>query len=781
MKMAKNPRIKFRTLLLIECIILFAAVGIQYLMYRSSAEVPIDFAGLHSNGGYAYADGVWQVTADRLDSDGMLEGADPENVDKYHLMTPKMTLPRGDYTLIIQYNVGATQKVFFKTGKQYSSFLQATEYDLFRNLPASMYHFRATEDVHDFQIAVNYNNYGDATIYSMQLVPNANGVKRTLMGLVLLFAVFNLLFLKWEWIRGHRTRFIILTLVGLATSLPVFAYGISGGHDLEIHLIRIDAIAHEIMLHQFPLHISTLWLEGYGYAGSIYYGEALLYFPAMLRLFGFSIMTSYKIFLLTVNMVTVFLAYACFRGIFKDYKVAVLTAVAYSIAPYRLSDLYARHSVGEYTAMIFFPLIALAIYRIYTEDVKNWKRYNRNSLLLAFGMVGLLATHTLSAEMTVFVLVIVVLAYAKRTFRKETLLVFIHAVLLSCLLGAFFLVPFVDYYLNVPAQINSDLAGDSFTAIQWGGAYLFEFFNVFEELFGWNSVYLYERMAFTPGLMLMIGLILAVGFWLKGDANRPMKVMTCFSVLMLWMSSNLFPWDFITLHVWGGASIVQFPWRFIGIADTFLAMTLGFTVLQIRDLPRGKEVIDVEPEALWDAAKERVGIRRHKDSFIWLLACGALSLLVFAQQYSSYDYVVNYYDTDEMDVNVVTSFFLRADTPEAAVAKDVAQNTNIEAFERLKREGTYNVFYVKAGPEGGTVELPLINYKGYHVTDDSGKEYEIHDGTIDLISVDLPAGFEGNLTTRFIEPWYWRVAEVLSLITLVVAICKHYWKKHYEM
>jgi len=67
------------------------------------------------------------------------------------------------------------------------------------------------------------------------------------------------------------------------------------------------------------------------------------------------------------------------------------------------------------------------------------------------------------------------------------------------------------------------------------------------------------------------------------------------------------------------------------------------------------------------------------------------------------------------------------------------------------------------------------------VTDDNGTEYEIHDGTIDLISVDLPAGFEGKLTTRFIEPWYWRVAELISLVTLGYAIWMMHWKKQYEL
>ncbi len=778
--MSKQKNSNLIKVLALEAIALIVIAFTGFAMNRERTEIPVDTAAMSSNGAYQAVDGVWKVTGDQLDGEGFMIGADEEDANRYHLLSEKMNLPKGDYTLIIQYDVAVTQGVSFRTDEEYEHFLDAQAYKLYHNRPSSMYHLHAKEAIRDFQLSVDYNNYGEASIYSIQLVPNADGLKRVLLGMVLLFLLVDLIVWKWEWIRSHRTRLIILTLIGLGTSLPVFAYGISGGHDLEFHLMRIDAIAQELMYHQFPVRITSLWLEGFGYPGSIYYGEVLLYFPALLRIFGYSIMTSYKVFLLTVNMVTVFLSYACFRGIFKDYKIAVVTAVAYSIAPYRLADLYARHAVGEYTAMIFFPVIALAMYRIYTDSTKNWKRYNRNSLLLAIGMVGLLSTHMLSTEMAVVVLVIVALAYAKRTFRKETILVLLHAVGLTLLLGAFFIVPFIDYYVSVPAQINARVDGGAFTAIQWGGAYLSEYFNVFEELFGWNSVMLYERMAFTPGLMLMIGLLLALGFWFKGNATREMKITTAFSVLLLWMASNLFPWDYIILHVWSGASVIQFPWRFLGIADVFLALTLGFTMLRIKDLPRGKEVFDVDPEE-WLQAKERVGSRRHKDAYIWLLACGALSLLVFVQQYSSYDFVVNYHDTDELNVNCVTSFFLREDTPEAAVPKGVMQNTNIEAYEQLTREGTYNVFYVKAGKDGGTVELPLFHYKGYHVMDESGTEYEISDGTIDLISVELPAGFDGKLITRFIEPWYWRLAEIISVLSVIACIWMVHWKKHYEL
>ena len=64
--------------------------------------------------------------------------------------------------------------------------------------------------------------------------------------------------------------------------------------------------------------------------------------------------------------------------------------------------------------------------------------------------------------------------------------------------------------------------------------------------------------------------------------------------------------------------------------------------------------------------------------------------------------------------------------------------------------------------------VPKFNYKGYHAYDEEGNEYEIKDGLFDLISVTLPAGYSGKIYLRYIEPVYWRFAEAVSLISLII-------------
>lgn len=779
--MRVSQKIKLGHLIVIELLLLIGALVLGVLQRRSMTEVPVDLALFQSNQGFQYDDGRWVITEGQLDNKGFLTGADPEDSKAIHITSEAMELPKGDYTLSIQYGSSVDQSVSLLCGENYKHLLHAEPFILSKNQIVTDYHFTASENIPDFQVQIEYNNYGTATINGVSITPNANAIKRCLLGLSVLFLLVDYLFIRREWIRSHRTRLMILSMVVLMLSVPMCAYGITGGHDLMFHLMRIEGIAQGLHNHQFPVRMSPVWLDGYGYPVSIYYGDILLYIPAVFRLFGYSVMTSYKIFILLVNVATVWMSYLCFRGIFKDYKIAVVTATAYSIAPYRFSCMYARHAVGEYSALIFFPLIALAVYRIYTGESKGRRRDNIDAVLLALGMVGLLGTHMLSAEMTVILLAITFLAFIKVSFSWRVIRTFLQVVCLTLLMGAFFIVPFLDYYMNVDVKINANVE-DGLSLVQWGGAYLTDYFNVFAEPFGWNSSFLNERMALTPGLMLIVALMLSIGYILKGKASKSMKVFTAFSLLTLWLASNVFPWDFLTLHVWSGFSVIQFPWRFIGPADLFLSLTLGSVLVCLKQLPRGKELLDMEPEELeWATTQSRVENRRNRTAVTWFLVCGALSMIVYIQHYSNYDYVVNYCDTAELDNAAVTSFFLREDTLEQAVPKHLMKNTNVESFEKVRDEGTEKAFQVVVGEGGGTLELPVFNYKGWHVVDANGNRYKISDGTQDLISVSFDEAYTGEILAYFQAPWYWRIAEVISLITLVGSLWAVHWKKKYEL
>ena len=137
--------------------------------------------------------------------------------------------------------------------------------------------------------------------------------------------------------------------IAVLASLPLLSEGIGSGHDLGFHLLRIEAIADGIHFGEWsiPVRLSSLWIEGYGYPTSIFYGDLLLYIPAFTRLMGFSITEAYKIYVFLINAGTTVISYICFYKVFRNKNIAVLTSLAYVTATYRMVSVYVRAAVGD--------------------------------------------------------------------------------------------------------------------------------------------------------------------------------------------------------------------------------------------------------------------------------------------------------------------------------------------------------------------------------------------------------------------------------------------------
>ena len=78
--------------------------------------------------------------------------------------------------------------------------------------------------------------------------------------------------------------------------------------------------------------------------------------------------------------------------------------------------------------------------------------------------------------------------------------------------------------------------------------------------------------------------------------------------------------------------------------------------------------------------------------------------------------------------------------------------------------------YCEASPGDATVILPVLNYKGYTVTDENGNVYMIQDGPQNEICVTVPGEFEVMLYVRFSEMAGWRIADLISLLTVLCLV-----------
>ena len=87
----------------------------------------------------------------------------------------------------------------------------------------------------------------------------------------------------------------------------------------------------------------------------------------------------------------------------------------------------------------------------------------------------------------------------------------------------------------------------------------------------------------------------------------------------------------------------------------------------------------------------------------------------------------------------------------------------VDTWERYYNSITINLHNMTS--ELQKIEVPLLYYKGYVAeTQDKGR-LAITAGISGRARVDIPSGFSGTVTVRFREPWYWRVCEVISLIS----------------
>ena len=75
-------------------------------------------------------------------------------------------------------------------------------------------------------------------------------------------------------------------------------------------------------------------------------------------LLGTSIQYAMRVFLIGINGLTVATMFLCARRIFKNEEAGVFASVLYTLAIYRLTDMYTRGAIGEALAMAFLPRFA---------------------------------------------------------------------------------------------------------------------------------------------------------------------------------------------------------------------------------------------------------------------------------------------------------------------------------------------------------------------------------------------------------------------------------------
>lgn len=228
------------------------------------------------------------------------------------------------------------------------------------------------------------------------------------------------------------------------------------------------------------------------------------------------------------------------------------------------------------------------------------------------------------------------------------------------------------------------------------------------------------------------------------------------------MSTIYFPWDALcrVTRLFQYVIVkIQFPWRFTGVATVVLSL-------------------------LWCAVVSYIHKKYgHKKAII--LAIGVMLLLSVSAGY----FMVDLHNRGERiqihSVNDMDSFVASGEEylPVNTVLDDLKQENlfvteGIEVSDYTKT-GTTIEFHAKNTADGvGRMELPLLYYEGYHAAatleDGTSIPLVITAGNNHVVSIELEADTECEVTIAFCEPWYWRMAEAFSVISLVIVIWNGY-------
>lgn len=689
----------------------------------------------------------------------------------------EIELPRGSYEITFTYDAtdaSSTIQAYADTsyGRVYGELVS-----LHNDQNEKTFEHYQYESTDCFGFEVKQTDDASFQINEMYIVRNG---KMDRAFCVTLFFVFlfadSLLYLVqkkkiWEhFSQEQRNVCIGLLIIFILSLVPLYTNYFVTAHDSKTHIMRIECLAEALHMGQFPVRMQPGWLNDYGYPISVLYGDLFLYIPAFLRLIGYSLMNCYKIYIGLISLGTVLASYFCFKNISRSYYMGLLGSFLYTLSFYRIINVYTRSAAGEYTSMLFMPLVFLALYRILHTEGNEKKRY---ALMLILSYTGILQSHTLSFEMVILFTVLYCLCFGKLFWKN--ILFFIKTAALTLLLNLSFLLPFADYMIS-HAMNWGEIDG---SVLQAHGVFLAQLFQTFN-FGGYLSKSVSEGTVSEMPLSIGLALVLAffLFFWqysayykqlkaqVTGENRHEQYRIAGLMLLSVFMACWFFPWKWIANIPAIGKYLVpyRYPWRFFAYATMF-GVFLVIYVLNNMDI--------------------------LKQYILKKITIGVLCLFTIVNAFALYDRMLSGYNAviinssacfDSARVVAGGEYLLEDADIYDTYSMDLKATEGLEILYCEREHYRISVELENQTGDEQTLVLPLYAYKGFVVKDVNTNEQletDVEEETMEL-TVLIPAGYSGEIKVDFKEPWYWRISELVSLAMLVFLILWYYKKLRKE-
>lgn len=610
----------------------------------------------------------------------------------------------------------------------------------------------------DLQLMVNFYGVGELRVDKILIRELTAWRLMRLLGWLVLFLLVDAVYIYFFVSRkaSNKTAAAILLFAVFFASLPLMTDSLFWGHDLDFHLNRIIALANGLEAGHLFVPIQTEVLNGYGYASPLFYSQLFLYLPAILYNLAVPAQVCYQIYAILVNIATCLIAYYSFKGLVRDNKIAAAGALIYLLSAYRITNLYVRAAVGEYTAMAFYPLIVYGFVRVYTTE--ETKLGIRDYLPIVLGLSGLIESHVLSCELAAMFIAVVCLVNYRKTFVPKRFITLAKAAVLTLCVNMAFILPFIQS-MQMDIRVNDDPVNQ----IQVQGTYLQQVFSAFQVSFGDSRIGMNSEMSLSLGISLVMGLVIFAACCSMQNEWRTRKsstvkvgvLCTVFTVVCIVLSLRIFPWDSIenfSKLLAKVLCIVQFPWRYLSMATVFAAVVTVIGLYVVKEIKSARTM-------------------QFLGGVLCLTAVFTNSL--YMAGFTDGIGIERVYGDADVEKAVSSGEYILSDTIEGNLRwRRVNADPKFVTVSGYAYQGGVTTFdCVNIADTEMAVEIPLMNYDNYYACDMvTGESIGIMNGTDNRVSLAIPAGFDSSIKVVYRFPLLWKLSYAVSFITVLLTV-----------
>ena len=490
-----------------------------------------------------------------------------------------MHLPAGEYRL--RWTISCDGDNILRLTNTNDATITPSEFTIPAGAGDGELHFTVEEDCEDFKIEFEFAAGTYMDIYQVKLyTPEYQDDAFTLLFFAVGASILWLMIGTGRLTRENMAPALFIALAVLIGSAPALKTTFVIGHDGTYHMARLLNLADGLKNGQFPVRMGGFAYDGYGGVMSVFYPDTFLYPFALMILGGASAVYVCNVFSVALNIGAALSMYVAAKRLFEKRWAATGASILYTLASYRVVNVFTRIAFGEALAVqmvignaiqmpsVFLPLFLVNLYDVVCGDARRWKG-------LALSAACIFCSHMITTLFCAVLAAGFCLLHIRKIIWQKRLLPLVKTVLVCLLLCLYRIGPFVMYSMQ---GLGADDLFRNITefSVELGQVLLMNAGTITRET---NNPQIME-FSVEIGLPLMIGAALALYAALqkeeRGKSEWAALKLVAGGALMTIAATDFFPWGAVSLLTKGQVGYIQFTWRLLILVTPMLALAGGY-------------------------------------------------------------------------------------------------------------------------------------------------------------------------------------------------------------